>query len=187
MPSKKSVVRRTGHSSFSSRPSPTAEHLNHVLIENFTRLQKVLIHNAERMDALTAQITKLLGIFEISAKSFAEKNFRPSSSMGSDLQKEAEFLSKLNTLLDQNKTIAKGLSLLGEDFKEKIYGESQNSSPSVPKITIPQITIPNIPQMNRQRFERIDPNTPRMQVRESEPEQSPDNDSSSIDRRLPKV
>ncbi|MEK6918509.1 MAG: hypothetical protein AABW73_00550 [Nanoarchaeota archaeon] len=152
--------KESNRSGFSTSGS---EHLNQVLIDNFVRLQKVLVTNAEKMDLLTMNISKLLQIFEVSARSFAEKNFRPSGAVGSgDLQKEAEFLGKLNTLLDQNKTIAKGLSLLGDDLKEKLYGEtpapgSQNNR-SFPQPTIPQIT--------RQRMERIDLGPTRFQVKE---------------------
>src|SRR3989344_1090436 len=115
-------VNRISHhtsSNYHSENSSSSEHLNKALIENFTRLQKVMVNNAEKMEMLTNQISKLLQIFEISAKSFAERNFRPSG-VGGDIQKEAEFLTKLNPLLDQNKTIAKGLSLLGDDLKEKL-------------------------------------------------------------------
>jgi len=167
------------HASYHSHTShntPTghdygAEHLNKALIENFVSLQKVMVRNAERMDVLSAQIAKLLQIFEISAKSFAERNFKPAGLSTGDVQKEAEFLSKLNTLLDQNKTIAKGLSLLGEDLKEKLYGDIGTSSP-------PMQRMPSLPSMPpRQRFERIESSMPDLSERQD----------SGFERKLPKI
>lgn len=159
---KRGVSRRTSRVSRISHhsSSPGVDHLNQVLIDNFVRLQKVMVSNAEKIDLLTNNISRLLQIFEVSAKSFAEKNFHSASvSSPADLQKEAEFLNKLNTLLDQNKTIAKGLSLLGDDLKEKLYGDAGGVQPK----SLPSPT-PSVPH---QRFERITPPSPRMRVSDS--------------------
>lgn len=182
----KRVSHLSGDSSSSSR-SYSSDHLNRVLIENFIALQKVIIKNSERVDLLSGQISKLLEIFEISAKSFAEKNFKPVSANPADLQKEAEFLSKLNTLLDQNKTIAKGLSLLGDDLKEKLYGDSSpstNQNINVPTSSLRPQTPQSIPNFSRNRLERVELQMPRFQ-----PLSEKDNnlDSSDINRKLPKI
>ncbi len=154
-----------------------SEHLNKILVENFVSLQKVITKNTERVDFLSVQISKLLQIFEISAKSFAEKNFRPTSVNPADLQKEAEFLSKLNTLLDQNKTIAKGLSLLGDDLKEKLYSDSNISGQSVPTPP-PKPQMQSIPNFSRNRLERVELQPPRFQ---------PVEESSEFSKKLPKI
>ncbi len=167
-----------------------AEHLNKSLIENFVALQKVITKNSEKLDFLSGQISKLLQIFEISAKSFAEKNFRPTGTNPADLQKEAEFLSKLNTLLDQNKTIAKGLSLLGDDLKEKLYGESpsqsQNINPPTPSSrSQPVQTIPNF---SSRRLERVELQMPRFQPIDDKNGSLDDSDKlSDMNRKLPKI
>lgn len=79
-----------------------------LLIENFVTLQKVLTNLSIKFDSLTDQISKLLGLFEISAKSFAEKQ-------GTSITTEdREFLDKLDQLMEQNKLIAKGLTIISE-------------------------------------------------------------------------
>ena len=78
-----------------------------VLIENFISLQHVMTNLAVKFDNLSSQISKLLELFEISAKTLAEKG---GLSEGGD-KKAAE---KLDSLLEQNKVIAKGISLLHE-------------------------------------------------------------------------
>ncbi|PIN92902.1 hypothetical protein COU61_01195 [Candidatus Pacearchaeota archaeon CG10_big_fil_rev_8_21_14_0_10_35_13] len=105
------------------------EHLNTVLVENFTGLQRVMTNLSVKFDALTGQVSKLLSLFELSAKSFAEKQIQG----GTDIQKDAEFLQKLNTLLEQNKTIAKGLTFMGENIRERVYGPgAHNDTPPAP-------------------------------------------------------
>ena len=44
--------------------------LNHILIENFVNLQKATTNLAVKFETLSDQISKLLQLFEISAKSF---------------------------------------------------------------------------------------------------------------------
>lgn len=92
--------------------------INRALIDNFITLQKVLTNLAVKFDNLSDNISKLLNLFEISAKSFVEK----SSLMPETTQKDREFLDKINTLLEQNKTIAKGLTLMEEKIRERVYG-----------------------------------------------------------------
>jgi hypothetical protein len=91
------------------------------LIENFVNLQKVLTNLTVKFDNLSDNISRLLQLFEISAKSFVEKNENYNG-------EDKDTLRKLDTLLDQNKTIAKGLTLIEEKIKHKIY-------PDLPKET----------------------------------------------------
>ncbi len=100
------------------------EELNETLVENFVNLQRVMTNLAERFDNLSANISNLLNLFEISAKTFME---RPEIK---DAEKDQEFLEKLNTLLDQNKTIAKGLTLMEEKIRERVYGQKQETPDS---------------------------------------------------------
>ena len=92
--------------------------VDRILIENFVNLQKALTNLAVKFENLSDNIAKLLNLFEISAKSFAEKT--PSLR---DVEKDKEFLDKLNTLMEQNKTIAKGLTLMEEKLRERVYGQ----------------------------------------------------------------
>jgi len=101
-----------------ARISQDANKLNVILIENFVNLQRAMTNLTVKFDSLSIQISSLLQLFEISARSFSEKL---STSMP-ELEKDKEFLSKLNALLDQNKVIAKGLTLMEEKMRERLYG-----------------------------------------------------------------
>lgn len=85
------------------------------IIENLVELQKVHTNLAEKFDSLANQISNLLALFESAARTFAEK--APSTT-----EKDKEFLEKIDKLLDQNKTIARGLTLMEEKFRERLYG-----------------------------------------------------------------
>ncbi len=76
-----------------------------VLIENFVSLQKVMTNLAVKFENLSSQISKLLELFEISAKTLAEKGYST---------EDKKVVEKLDSLLEQNKLIAKGLVLLHE-------------------------------------------------------------------------
>lgn len=106
----------------------SAEELNKILLENFVNIQKIMILQTEKLDKLSNNITQLLNLFEMSARSFME---RPEIK---DSEKDKEFLEKLNALLDQNKTIAKGLTLMEEKFRERVYGQraEQQFTPQQP-------------------------------------------------------
>jgi hypothetical protein len=90
--------------------------LQHKVVENLVELQKVHTNLAEKFDKLSGQITNLLSLFELAARSFAE---HPANQ---GLEKDKEFLDKIDRLLDQNKTIAKGLTLMEDRIKERVYG-----------------------------------------------------------------
>lgn len=94
------------------------EDVNKLLIENFVELQKVLSNLAVKFDDLSDNISRLLQLFELSAKSFADK---PIKAPGVD----EEFLKKLDSLLDQNKTISKAITMMEERVR------SRTSVPSV--------------------------------------------------------
>jgi len=89
--------------------------LERVLIENFVGSQKVMVNLSVKFDSLTNKISKLLELFEISAKALAEKDF--------NLEKETKdtekVLGKIDTLAEQNKVIARGLTLMNEKLSEE--------------------------------------------------------------------
>ena len=88
------------------------DHLAHSLIE----LQKVHVNMAEKFDKLAQQIENLLALFELAARNFAKQPHMQST------EKDKEFLDKIDKLLDQNKLLAKGLSLMEEKMRERLYG-----------------------------------------------------------------
>ena len=92
--------------SVKNKPSIVKNDKDDLLMQNFISLQKVLTNLAVRVDSLTNQTSKLLSLFEISAKSFAQKQ-------GSSINREdKEFLEKLDQLIEQNKLIARGITLM---------------------------------------------------------------------------
>jgi len=88
-----------------SEPSKKNINVEKALIENFVSLQKVMTTMAVKFDSLSNQISKLLELFEISAKSLAEKGYS---------MEDRKVAEKLDSLLEQNKIIAKGIALLHE-------------------------------------------------------------------------
>jgi hypothetical protein len=82
------------------------------LIDNFVGLQKVQTNLAEKLDALTKQLSELLKLFETTAKTFAENPAVLTS------ERDQEFLSKINQLLEQDKVIAKGVTYIEDRMDE---------------------------------------------------------------------
>lgn len=76
-----------------------------LLAENFADLQKSFAVLTGKLDNLANEISSLLRLFEISARNIAEKP---------ELGFEKEFISKLNSLLEQNKVIAKAMAIIEE-------------------------------------------------------------------------
>jgi hypothetical protein len=79
-----------------------------ILLENFADLQKVMVDLSLKLGDLTGKISRLLELFETSAKSISEKDF--------DLnQDNKRVIEKIDSMIEQNKTIAKGLSTIYEN------------------------------------------------------------------------
>jgi len=95
----------------------TKAELEQMLIDNFINLQKVLTNLSVRFEELSSNMSKMLQLFEISAKSFADKY--SGEGMGGVPHNEKEFLKKLDSLLDQNKTISKGIMMMEEQVRNR--------------------------------------------------------------------
>lgn len=89
------------------------EEIDQALLDNFINLQRVLTNLAVKFDDLSNNISKLLQLFELAAKSFADKH-------GNQSAIDQELLKKLDSLLGENKTISKGITLM----EERIRGRS---------------------------------------------------------------
>jgi hypothetical protein len=76
-----------------------------ILVDNSIAMQKAFTNLSEKMNKVTTQIADLLQLFEVTAHSIAEKP---------ELGFEREFSDKINVLLDQNKIIARGISLMSQ-------------------------------------------------------------------------
>ena len=112
-----------------------------ILIDNFVGLQKAITNIAIKFDLLSSQISKLLEIFENSAKALAEK--------GIDENPNKDLPKKIDSLLEQNRTIAKGLALLHEKNEEP---NLQQLPPQKSPIAEKRIEIENT---NRPRFNSL--------------------------------
>src|SRR3990170_5415516 len=97
------------------------------LIDNFVALQKVQANLAEKLDALTKQLSELLRLFESTAKSFSENPAVLTA------ERDKEFISKINQLLEQDKAIAKGVVYIEERVDE--IERSAVGKPLPPNIT----------------------------------------------------
>jgi hypothetical protein len=98
----------------------TNKEIQLALIDNFVNMQKVLTNLTIKFENLSENMSRLLSLFEISAKTFIEKQ-EPSPI------EEKDTLKKLDVLLEQNKTIANGLTLIEEKIRHKIYPESNRT------------------------------------------------------------
>ena len=105
------------------------EQLQERLVENLVELQKVHTNLAEKFDKLSYQIEMLLTLFEMSAKNFAT---HPANQF---VDKDRDFLDKIDRLLDQNKVIAKGLTLIEENVRERVFS---GHSPDLQMNALPQ-------------------------------------------------
>ena len=92
------------------------ERLENKILQNLVELQKVHTNLANKFEQLSDQISELLALFEMSARSFAKQ---PHIQVA---EKDKEFLDKIDKLLEQNKTIARGLTLMEGKMREKLYG-----------------------------------------------------------------
>jgi hypothetical protein len=96
------------------KQSPIKEKsVERTLVENFVELQKVMVNLSMKFDKLTNQISKLLNLFETSAKTLAKKEFNLEQGSKGD----KKIIEKLDTLSEQNKIIARGLTLMHEGGK----------------------------------------------------------------------
>ena len=71
-------------------------------------------------------MSKLLQLFEISAKSFVENKSikEPIKEQKEERREDKDLLNKLDSLLDQNKIIAKGIILMEDRIRKRAEPES---------------------------------------------------------------
>lgn len=102
--------------------------INEKMLENLIELQKVHTNLAERFDKLSDQISKLLALFEGAARDFAKEPANVEKT-----EKDKEFLEKINSLLEQNKAIARGIIML----EDKI-SSPENAPQPAQRMPMPQ-------------------------------------------------
>jgi anion-transporting ArsA/GET3 family ATPase len=94
--------------------------LQEILIENFVGLQKAMTNLSVKFEGLSEQIRRLLEIFESAAKNVASQS----------PEKNQELLDKLNSLLEQNKIIAKGLVLIEDRLNSQPASQAPQNQQS---------------------------------------------------------
>lgn len=111
---------KKGAGSSTAKKRMTAREREELLIENFVGLQKAMTNLSIKFETLSENISNLLRVFEISAKTIVS---------GSSSESDKELLKKIDSLLDQNKTIAKGLVLMEEKVRNRTPINIQPASP----------------------------------------------------------
>jgi len=131
-----------------------------ILVENFVSLQKVMVDLSEKFTNLSSQLSKLLNLFEISAKTLAEKGF----------EDNRDIVKKLDSLIEQNKIIAKGISLLHEEIEEPMPPIKQPSFNQTQNRNLP----PNMNFQNKSPPQNITPpNRPSPVIQQSSQKEMP--------------
>jgi len=106
---KKPAIKSTSKKTVST-PTPKNskdENIQKILIENFVSFQTVMADLTSKLNSLSTQISDLLNLFEKSAKTFMEKDIKIGGT-------DKAVTEKLDKLLEQNKVLAQGISLLHE-------------------------------------------------------------------------
>lgn len=120
--------------------------VDRALVDNFIGLQKVMVNLSSKFDSLSTQISKLLELFEISAKALVKKEF--------ETEKESDnthaIMNRLDNIAQQAGLIGRGLELIKQinDEKRSELGGNEGSmireahSPRPPQPPLPR-PIPN--------------------------------------------
>ncbi len=104
------------------------------LTENFVKFQKLTADMTSKFDNLTHQISSLLELFEESAKKVSEQSG------------DSKTTKKLNKLLDQNKLIAKGITLIESNLRNNKESSEEFLQDQIQQVPAPQAPQPPAPQ-----------------------------------------
>lgn len=109
--------------------------VDRALIDNFIGLQKVMVNLSVKFDSLSGQISKLLDLFEISARALAKKEL--SSTGNPDAR---NIMEKLDNISKQAGLIGKGLALIhevGTENQMPVIPYNQNPKPATAPVSQP--------------------------------------------------
>ncbi len=146
-----------------------------ILVENFVSLQKVMVDLTERVDGLTNEVSSLVGLFEKTAKSIAEKEVKEKGGPVNIDKSMKNLTDKLEVLLDQNKTIARGITLVHESISEEEEETPQRPPAQPSQQQSPQQRPPAQQQSPPQPTQRPMPpkSLPQQNPRQAPPQQGP--------------
>ena len=133
----KSTLKKKTRAKKTTSPSKKSKgiKIDKALTDNFIALQKIMVNLSTKFDNLSNQISKLLELFEISAKALARKDFE-----GDKENKDIKtVLGKLDNISQQAGLIGKGLALIHEVSSEKKQPirSTQRQQPPIPARPIP--------------------------------------------------
>lgn len=153
---KKSV---SGSSTVSTKKSGSSdEKVNKILVENFVSLQKVLTNLSIKFESLTKRLDGMIELFEESAKTVVKGEMNSIE----EAKHTEKVLNKMDKLFDQNKLIARGLTLLNESnlSSEASVGD-YSASPTIQNspyaIPFRENAAPKLPPMPSQKREQSFP------------------------------
>ena len=124
------MVKKGGEKKSSHENLSHQRETERLLVENFVALQKVMANLSQKFDTLTRQISELLKLFEDSAKVIVKNEIEKKKEDRGDKQ----LLDTMVSILDQNKVIAKGLTLMYEtiidsgSFSKQSFGLGSTTS-----------------------------------------------------------
>lgn len=104
---KKKITKKISHSSQSDQ---NKKNIEKILIENFADFQRVMLKLSNNFENLSKRISDLLDLFEDSAQILVKNEIESNK----DKNYNKEILEKMDKILNQNKIIAKGLTLIHE-------------------------------------------------------------------------
>ncbi len=133
---KKPIIKEKTPKSVEKKPKEkkmTAKEREELLIENFVGLQHAMTNMSIKFGALSDNISKLLQVFEEAAKGF----------VSGGKTNDKDMLNKIDSLLDQNKTIAKGLILM----EGKLRGRNEQPQPIHTNIEVPRARPRPLPNL----------------------------------------
>jgi hypothetical protein len=113
----------------------TAAQREEMLIENFVGLQRAMINLSMKFENLSDNISKLLNVFEVSARDYMINKGKTTPDVDRDL------INRINMLLDQNKAIMGSIRALDEKVKKQ-EPVKPSPAPIVPPV---QAQTPNVP------------------------------------------
>jgi predicted HAD superfamily Cof-like phosphohydrolase len=105
----------------------TAKEREELIIENFVGLQKAMTNLSIKFESLSENISRLLQVFEQAAKDITKQ--------GGNREIDSNLIKKIDSLIDQNKTIARGLVLI----EEKLKASPSRPSPPIRPKPLPRI------------------------------------------------
>jgi len=142
---KKAPSRKKNYSS--SKKSSSVIRIEKQLMENFVSLQKVLTTLGKKLDENSKRMAEFLDLFEEAAKSFVKDSSGSSKEKSSEIWQK-EVMDKIDNLFEQNKILARGLTLIHDEalnFGEGSYISEKVKSPIVAVPVKPE-TSDNVPR-----------------------------------------